>query len=92
LWEKSGGNRILNHEKNEKKQRKTRKRTKNTKIFDEKIPKSGMQIVVGAGSHARPIRRSLKTERNGIKFLERQYFRRQHGTTKDNKRQHFSQK
>jgi hypothetical protein len=65
-------------------QQKTRKQTKQTKIFDEKIPKSGMQIVVGAGSHARPIRRSLKTERKGINFLERQYFRRQHGTTKDN--------
>ena len=46
--------------------------------------KSGMPIAVGAGSHARPIRRSLKTEKNGINPLERQCFRRQHGTTKDN--------
>jgi len=43
-----------------------------------------MPIAVGAGSHARPIRRSLKTERNWDKIFERQYFRRQHGTTKDN--------
>jgi len=50
-------------------QRKTRKQTKQTKIFDEKIPKSGMQIAVGAGSHARPIRRSLKTERNWDKIF-----------------------
>jgi hypothetical protein len=55
-------------------QRKTRKRTKETKFFDEKIPKSGMQIVVGAGSHARPIRRSLKTERNWDKFFGQALF------------------
>jgi len=80
LWENFGGNRIFG-------QRKTRKKTKETKNFDEKIPKSGMQIVVGAGSHARPIRRSQKTERNGIKFLRGNILEDNSGqrrTTKDN--------
>jgi hypothetical protein len=62
LWEKFGGNRIVG-------QRKTRKQTKETKNFDENIRKSGVPIVVGAGSHARPIRRSLKTERNWDKIF-----------------------
>jgi hypothetical protein len=53
---------FLNNEKNGKK----RKKTKN---FGENMWKSGMPIVVGAGSHARPIRRSLKTERNWDKIF-----------------------
>ena len=50
-------------------QRKERKKRKKRKILGENTLKSGMPIVVGAGSHARPIRRSLKTERNWDKIF-----------------------
>jgi len=62
LWEKFGGNRIFGTTK------KTEK-TKETKNLGENTLKSGVPTVVGAGSHARPIRRSLKTERNGNKIF-----------------------
>jgi len=77
LWENFGGNRIVG-------QRKKTNTNEKHENFWRGIQKIAVPIVVGAGSHARPIRRSLKTERNWDKIFERQYFRRQHGTTKDN--------
>ena len=45
------------------------KKRKKRKILGGDIQKIGMSIAVGAGSHARPIKQSLKTERNWDKIF-----------------------
>jgi hypothetical protein len=62
LWEKFGENRFLG-------QRKKTKTNEKHENFWRGIQKIAVPIVVGAGSHARPIRQSLKTERNWDKFF-----------------------